>query len=216
MERSMKLNKILFLGVLSLFLFSSFAFGQDKKMKSDKMDSKMGEKMMKTDKMDKGMMKGNMMHKDMMTKVDKDANGVAIKGYDAVSYFTDMKPMMGKSDFSYEWNGAKWQFTSEKNLDMFKANPNKYAPQYGGYCAYAVSKNMLAPVDPTAWTVVDGKLYLNNSGKVKKMWKEDIPGNIKTANKNWKKLGMADSKSDMNKMKDMKKMDNMKKSDNMK
>ena len=171
MECSMKLNKILFVAFLSLTLFSSFTFGQGKEMKNDKMDKKMGEKMMKSDKIDKGMM-----NNDMMTKVNKDENGAAIKGYDAVSYFTEMKPMIGKSDFSYEWNGAKWQFTSEKNLDLFKANPGKYAPQYGGYCAYAVSKNMLAPVDPTAWTVVDGKLYLNNSGKVKKMWKEDIPG----------------------------------------
>jgi YHS domain-containing protein len=151
-----------------------------------------------------------MIHKDMMMKIDKDADGLAIKGYDAVSYFTDMKPMMGRSSYTYDWMGAKWQFTSEKNLNMFKANPEKYAPQYGGYCAYAVSKNMLAPVDPTAWTVVDGKLYLNNSGKVQKLWKKDIPGNIKTADKNWTKLGMADIKSDMKKMDSMKKMDNMK------
>ncbi len=206
----MKYNKILIVGVLSLIMFSSFTFGQDKEMKSEKMENKMGEKMMKNDKMGKSMMKGNMMHKDMMTKVDKDANGLAINGYDAVSYFTDMKPMMGKSDYTFEWNGAKWQFTNEKNLNMFKANPDKYAPQYGGYCAYAVSKNMLAPVDPTAWKIIDGKLYLNNSGKVQKMWKDDISGNIKTADKNWMKLGMADSKSDMKKMDSMKKMENMK------
>ncbi len=196
----MKLSKILSVCALSMVLLSSFSFGQDKEMKSDKMDSKM----------DKGMMKGDMMHKEMMMKVDKDADGLAIKGYDAVSYFTDMKPMMGKSEYSDDWMGAKWQFTSEKNLNMFKANPDKYAPQYGGYCAYAASKNMLAPIDPTAWKIIDGKLYLNNSSKVQKMWKKDIPGNIKAANKNWKKLGMADSKTDMKKMDGMKKMDNMK------
>ncbi len=191
----MKFNNFLSVGILSLILFSSFSFGQDKEMKSHKMENKMGEKMMKKDKMDKGEMKGDMMYKDMvMTKVDKNDKGIAIMGYDAVSYFTDMKPTMGNSKYSYAWMGAKWEFSNEKNLNMFKAHPDKYAPQYGGYCAYAASKNQLAPVDPTAWKIVDGKLYLNNSGKVQKMWKEDIPGNIKAADKNWKTLGMTDTK----------------------
>ena len=113
----MKINKYLFVGVMSLISFSAIAFSQNKEMKDKKMENKMGEKMMKTDKMDKGMKKGDMIHKDMMMKIDKDADGLAIKGYDAVSYFTDMKPMMGNSDYTYDWNGAKWQFTSEKNLN---------------------------------------------------------------------------------------------------
>lgn len=93
---------------------------------------------------------------------------------------------------------------------MFKANPEKYAPQYGGYCAYAASKDMLSPVDPTVWKIAEGKLYLCTSRKAEKMWKKNIPGNIKAANKNWEKLGMADSKSDKKTVDGMKKMDNKK------
>jgi YHS domain-containing protein len=111
--------------------------------------------------------------------------GVAVGGYDAVSYFKGGEPEPGLTQFATGWKGATWRFASQENLDAFKANPAKYAPQYGGYCAYAVSRGSTAKGDPTAWTVVDGKLYLNYSLDVRKTWAEDIPGNIAKANGNW-------------------------------
>jgi YHS domain-containing protein len=110
---------------------------------------------------------------------------VAIEGYDPVAYFTSGKPTKGQSKFSAKWRGASWRFASAKNRDAFKKMPEKYAPQYGGYCAWAVSQGYTAAVDPTAWKVVDNKLYLNYSPGVQATWVEDIPGNIKKANANW-------------------------------
>ena len=117
----------------------------DKKMDKDKMGNEMMKKdsmnsNMGNDKMGDKMMDKGMMHNDMMMKrVDKDMNGVAIKGYDAVAYFTDGKAEMGKSDYSYKWNDAEWHFANADHLKMFKENPDKYAPQYGGFCAYGVA-----------------------------------------------------------------------------
>lgn len=115
-------------------------------------------------------------------------NGIAINGYDAVAYFTESKPVEGKNDFSFDWNEAKWLFSSQANLDVFKANPTKYAPQYGGFCAYGVSENHKSPTDPNAWTIVDDKLYLNYSKKVKELWSKDIPTRIQKANELWPSL----------------------------
>jgi len=114
--------------------------------------------------------------------------GVAIKGYDPVAYFTDAKPVPGVADFSFEWNGATWRFASAAHRDTFKAAPEKYAPQDGGYCAWAVSQGSTAGIDPTAWKIVDGKLYLNYSREIQKKWEGDIPGNIAKADVNWPKL----------------------------
>ena len=115
--------------------------------------------------------------------------GVAIKGYDPVAYFTDNKPAKGDSQFAHEWNGAKWQFASAEHRELFKADPEKYAPQFGGYCAWAVSQNYTANTDPeTAWKIVNGKLYLNYSRDVQKKWEGDVPGNIIKAEANWPKL----------------------------
>jgi YHS domain-containing protein len=111
--------------------------------------------------------------------------GVAVGGYDPVAYFTEHKPVPGKADITFSWKGATWRFASAQNRDAFKASPEKYAPQYGGYCAYAVAKGGTAKGDPRAWHVVDGKLYLNVSPAVQKLWEKDIPGYIKTADKNW-------------------------------
>jgi hypothetical protein len=110
--------------------------------------------------------------------------GIALGGYDAVSYFSGT-PAKGSDEFSTDWKGAKWKFVSAANRDVFTASPEKYAPQYGGYCAYAVSKGATAPGDPNAWTVVDNKLYLNFSPAVKETWSKDIPGNITKADGNW-------------------------------
>lgn len=112
-------------------------------------------------------------------------NEIAIDGTDSVAYFREAKPVAGNNRFSYEWNQATWYFSTSQNRDMFAENPEKYAPQYGGYCAYAVSKGETAPTDPNAWTIVDGKLYLNFSKEVQKLWSQDIPGNIAKADRNW-------------------------------
>jgi hypothetical protein len=114
--------------------------------------------------------------------------GVALAGYDAVSYFNASGPAMGSDSVMTEWKGAKWYFSSAENLAAFQANPEKYAPQYGGYCAYAASKGALAPGDPEAWTVHDNKLYVNLSKTVRETWSEDIPGNIVKADANWPTL----------------------------
>jgi YHS domain-containing protein len=114
--------------------------------------------------------------------------GGAIRGYDPVAYFTEGRPLEGKRAFSLKWKGATWYFSSAKHRDMFQANPEKYAPQYGGYCAYAVSQGYTASIDPEAWKIVDGKLYLNYSKSVKELWEKDIPGHIKHADRNWPKI----------------------------
>ena len=105
----------------------------------------------------------------------------AINGYDTVAYFTVGKPVMGKDAFALDWMGAKWKFASQANLDQFKANPEKYAPQYGGYCAYGTAQGYLVKVDPEQWSVIDGKLYLNYDAKVQSMWKKDTPRFIEQA-----------------------------------
>ena len=109
----------------------------------------------------------------------------AIRGYDPVAYFTIGAPTRGSNEFSASWQGASYRFASAENLARFEADPAAYAPQYGGYCAYAVSKGATAGTVPEAWTIVDGKLYLNYSLSVKQRWSKDIPGNIKAANSNW-------------------------------
>jgi uncharacterized membrane protein len=110
--------------------------------------------------------------------------GAALGGNDAVSYFSGT-PAKGSDEFSTDWKGAKWKFVSAANRDAFTASPEKYAPQYGGYCAYAVSKGATAPGDPAVFTVQDGKLYMNFSPAVKVTWAKDIPGNITKADGNW-------------------------------
>ncbi|NJN21151.1 MAG: YHS domain-containing protein [Leptolyngbya sp. RL_3_1] len=111
--------------------------------------------------------------------------GIALKGADPVAYFTDATYVAGDAAHSYDWNGATWHFASAENRDQFASDPEKYAPQYGGYCAWAVSQGNTAAIDPNAWEIVDGKLYLNYNQKVKDRWVEDIPGNISQADQNW-------------------------------
>ena len=111
--------------------------------------------------------------------------GVAIKGTDPVAYFQKGEPVRGKSEFSYKWGNAFWHFSSAENRDLFASNPQKYAPQYGGFCAWAVSQGYTAPIDPNAWKIVAGKLYLNFDKNIQKRWERDIPGNIAKADNNW-------------------------------
>jgi len=98
------------------------------------------------------------------TYVDK--KGYAIKGYDPVAYFTESAAVKGDEAYSYEWNHGLWLFSSNANRELFEEDPEKYAPQYGGYCAYAVAKGKFAKVDPEKWTVLDGKLYLNYNKRI--------------------------------------------------
>jgi YHS domain-containing protein len=105
----------------------------------------------------------------------------AINGYDTVAYFTDNKPVKGLDAFATEWMGAKWKFASQTHLDLFKANPAKYAPQYGGYCAYGVTQGHLVKVEPEQFTLRDGKLYLNYDADVQAIWLKDPAGYIKDA-----------------------------------
>ena len=109
----------------------------------------------------------------------------AIRGYDPVAYFTVGEPTPGRDKYSTKWQGAIYKFSSADNLALFKSDPAQYAPQYGGYCAYAVSKGATANTEPEAWTIVNGKLYLNFSLSVQKRWRKDIPGHIKSADNNW-------------------------------
>lgn len=120
--------------------------------------------------------------------LNTDWRGQAVKGYDVVAYFEAGKAVKGSSDHSWEWSGGTWRFSSAQNLAKFKENPAKYVPQYGGYCAWAVSQNSKANIDPLAWDIVEGKLYLNYSKKIQKKWRDDIPGFIGLANQNWESL----------------------------
>jgi YHS domain-containing protein len=117
--------------------------------------------------------------------VNTTLRGVALDGYDAVAYFIAGKPTKGSAKFSHEWNGAKWYFASAENRDAFKMKPEAYAPQYGGYCAWAVSRNYTADTDPEAWKIVEGRLYLNYNRDVQKTWEQDAAGNIGKADRNW-------------------------------
>jgi YHS domain-containing protein len=115
-------------------------------------------------------------------------SATAVGGYDPVAYFTEGKPVQGKKEIAFTWKGVSWRFANEKNLEAFKAKPEAYAPQYGGYCAWAVSQGYTAKGDPKAWSIVDGKLYLNYNADVHKTWQKDAPGNIVKADKNWPKV----------------------------
>ena len=115
-------------------------------------------------------------------------SSLAVSGYDPVAYFNEGKPVEGSGEHEYEWNGATWRFSSAENMNSFRSNPQAYAPQYGGYCAWAVSQGYTASSDPQAWRIVDGKLYLNYSAGVQKTWEQDIPGFIVKADTNWPKV----------------------------
>ena len=112
-------------------------------------------------------------------------NGLAIDGYDPVAYVTEKKPVKGSPEFRADFQGAIFLFASAAHRDVFAADPGKYAPQYGGYCAYGMAKGYKAAIDPGAFTVVGDKLYLNYSETVRSQWLSDIPGYIRRADANW-------------------------------
>ena len=113
------------------------------------------------------------------------SQGPAIGGYDAVAYFTDGAPKEGDARDSHEWNGATWRFASAEHRDLFKADPERYAPQYGGYCAFAMSGGAFSPGAPTRWRIEDGKLYLNANVFAQTLWERNIPKRVLDADGHW-------------------------------
>lgn len=112
-------------------------------------------------------------------------DNIAVQGHDPVAYFTDGKPVKGSKDFVAEYQGAEFRFATAANRDAFRADPSKYAPQYGGYCAWAVSQGYHAKGDAKNWKIVDGRLYLNYNTSIQKKWEADIPGFIAAADAQW-------------------------------
>ena len=115
-------------------------------------------------------------------------DGVAIKGYDPVAYFTDGKPVRGSAEFTVLYKDATFRFASAAHKALFEGDPEKYAPQYGGFCAFGTAGGHKVDTDPAAFTVQDGKLYLNHSKDVQTRWKQDKPGYISKANQNWSEV----------------------------
>ena len=109
-------------------------------------------------------------------------------GYDPVAYFTDGKPVRGSGYHVTEFNGVTYAFANAEHLEMFEANPDKYVPAYGGYCAYGVAVGKKFVADPTVWKIVDGTLYLNLDRDIQRKWEKDVPGHIETADANWVRI----------------------------
>lgn len=112
-------------------------------------------------------------------------NPLAINGIDPVGYFEQRHPIPGTTEHKLSWNGAEWIFANQGNADKFDANPESYAPIFGGYCAFAASRGYIAPTIPEAWTIYDGRLYLNASLRAQELWLKDVPGNIRAGLENW-------------------------------
>lgn len=112
----------------------------------------------------------------------------AIQGYDPVAFFKEQKPVMGKKEFSYEWSGSTWHFSTAENLEAFKLDPSHFAPQYGGWCAFGISAGHKSPTQPETWTIVNDKLYFNFDMDTQKGWKKKQKEYIEKANKNWPTL----------------------------
>lgn len=121
-------------------------------------------------------------------KLNKTRTGLAVEGYDPVAYFEDGKAVKGSQAYEFQWNGATWRFSTAAHREAFTKNPDRYAPQYGGFCAYGVSEGHTAPIDPEAWNIVDGKLYLNYDKQVREDWRKDTRSRIEKADQNWPKL----------------------------
>jgi hypothetical protein len=117
-----------------------------------------------------------------------DGGGIAIHGYDPVAYFVEGGPRKGRPEFAVQHRGARWLFASEANKKRFEEEREKYLPAYGGYCAYGVAQGYLVKIDPTAWRIVDNRLYLNYDRSVARTWAKDIPGYVTKADTNWPEL----------------------------
>lgn len=112
-------------------------------------------------------------------------SGIAMRGTDMVAYFTEGRPVRGSAAHQLDWQGVKWRFASASHRARFAADPEAFAPAFGGFCAWAVSRGYTAPTDPQAWRIVEGRLYLNHNLAIRRQWSEDIPGNIALGNANW-------------------------------
>ncbi len=117
-----------------------------------------------------------------------DANGIILDGYDPVAFFTDSKPVKGDPQFHYTFDDAIYHFVSQEHLDIFKANPEKYKPQFGAWCAYAVSLGRVAPIDVNTFSIVDGRLVVQHNQRAVKGWNKDVKGNLVLADKYWPKV----------------------------
>ncbi|MFN7936579.1 MAG: YHS domain-containing (seleno)protein [Bryobacteraceae bacterium] len=126
--------------------------------------------------------------KDQVDPTNKSRNGLAIKGYDPVAYFTQSRPVKGLPAYSATHNGATYLFSTAENRDAFNASPAKYAPQFGGYCAWAVGHGYTADIDPEAWHIDNNRLFLNYNKKVQTMWLKDKAKWIADADRNWPTL----------------------------
>ena len=124
----------------------------------------------------------------VLVETNTDATGVVIRGYDPVVFFTQRRPIPGRADFSEEYKGGKYLFVTEANRDIFKANPEKYAPQYGGYCAYGVAIGKKFDIDPASWHILDGKLYFSLNPVILRKWRSDAKGYIQKSEENWLKI----------------------------
>jgi hypothetical protein len=123
------------------------------------------------------------------TKINKTTlGGLALKGYDPVAYFTEGKAIQGRKEFTYEYADAKWRFVNAANRALFAHDPEKYAPQYGGYCAWGISQGKFFDGDPQVWRIVNGKLYVNYNKEIEKTWEQDTPGFIAKADGLWPNL----------------------------
>jgi YHS domain-containing protein len=121
-------------------------------------------------------------------KINVDATGLVIRGYDPVAYFTEGRPVPGRSDISVAYDGAKYLFSSTANRDAFNADPEKYVPQYGGYCAFGVAMGKKFDIDPSSWRIVDSKLYLNLNPSILEQWSADTKGYINKSEKYWPQI----------------------------
>ncbi|MBM3511323.1 MAG: YHS domain protein [Alphaproteobacteria bacterium] len=121
-------------------------------------------------------------------RVNTNSSAFAIGGYDPVGHFREQKPVVGSDAHTATWNGKTWRFATAENRAAFLAEPDRYAPRYGGFCAYAVSQGYVAPIDPAAFSIVDGRLYLNYSPAIKQRWEKDCAAYVGAAEKNWPKL----------------------------
>ena len=122
---------------------------------------------------------------DSKPAVNRGSGDVAMRGYDPVSYVVAGTPLKGDPKFEYRWKDALWRFASSANRTRFIKDPERYAPQFGGYCAWAISRGYTADADPEAWRIIDGRLYLIYSKTVQRRWEQDVEGNIAKARANW-------------------------------
>lgn len=122
-------------------------------------------------------------------RINKDADDLAILGYDTVAYFTNGRPVKGSPDFEYVWQDARWRFASAEHRTLFVGDPDRYAPQFGGFCTGGMGFGRLAPIDPEAWVIVDGRLYLHYDKEGRDDTVADPKAHIATAAERWETLG---------------------------